>query len=460
MKPRSRVERRFCDLANTMQPYSGESDVIEWAKCNVFKKESYYLKHRWSSEIWCQCCGHREPCQEGFLNLWADGWTCPHCGAETDVVAYDKRVNGGNTSVQVTVFDVVDNVQCMRAFEVFRDNVGVPETKFSIYEIYQCWVNDDGRDVITTRRYSRSAFYFRWDYGSEYSIGRHCACGTGAYYYPDIYTPEDNWVYPKMRFSKAMRGVGLTKNTVMALIKSRDSLPEVFSYMMKEPYLESLNKTGYRKLYLYFLTHREKKFLDYRHAVNICHRNRYPIDSPDMWVDYMDDLIELGLDTHNAHYVCPQDLFEAHRKMLARVERKRNKEEFEKRVKDIANEEPKYRDRLQAFFGLCFVGNGFNVVCIKSVKEVFYEAKELHHCMFTRDYYKKTDSLLLSARNTVTGEPIESIEVSLRNLCVLQCRGDHNKKSRYHDKIISVVNKHMPDIMAIANGMAKTDNNF
>lgn len=450
MKPRSRIEQHFCDLANTMPPYSRSHEVIDWAKENAFPSISYYWKHRWSSEIWCQCCGHREPCEDSLLVMQAAGYTCPKCGAKTSVEPYNRINPSTNLGRYVTVFDVVDGVQVLRAFEVFRENTGNSETWYGIAELYQCWINDNGREVITTRRYSRSPYHFGWDYSALYSIGHHNSGGSGYYSYDDVYTPGENYIFPKMKFAKYFRNVRLTKRTVMSLMKTnRSDITQTLAYVLNEPYLESLKKTGYENLYLHLLRTR-KKFSDYRASVNICHRNCYHIPNPDLWLDYIDNLRELGLDTHNAHYVCPANLLEAHKQMLARVERKRSKIEFENRMSDIAKEEPQYKQMRQAFFGLCISGNGFNVVCIKSVKEVFYEAKALHHCMFTNSYYKKQDSLLLSARSSDTGEPIESLEVSLRDFSILQCRGDHNKETDYHKQIVEVVSQHLPDIRALA----------
>lgn len=462
MKPRTKLEKRFCDLANSMPEYSRIQDVIEWSKTNVFPAESYYWKHRGKNqEIWCQCCGHREPCDDSFLVMESAGYTCPHCGAKTKVKNYSRGRNRTpealNISRYVTVVDVVDKQQVLRVFDIIRGNSGNEPTTFESREIYQCWIDDKGHEVVTTSRYSRSLFYFHWDYGSEYHIGRHYSSSVGYSYYEDIFTPGDNWIYPKMKFSKYFRTVRLTKKTVLSLTNtsSRSELPQTLAYLLKYPYLETLQKTGYNKLYLYLLGCR-KNFSNYRHAVNICHRNKYPIDQPDLWVDYMDDLIELGLDTHNAHYVCPADLKTAHRQMLARVERKRNKVEFEKRMNAIASEEPKYRNMRKPFFGLSFIGEGFNVVCISSVKEVFFEAKTLHHCMFTHAYYRKEGSLLMSARSNETGDPIESLEISLRDFKILQCRGDHNCDSPLHNQIMSVVESHLSDIRAIAERTTRT----
>ena len=62
----------------------------------------------------------------------------------------------------------------------------------------------------------------------------------------------------------------------------------------------------------------------------------------------------------------------------------------------------------------------------------------MHHCVFSNAYYLKEDTLILSA--TIEGKRIETIEVSLRTLEVVQSRGVCNKNTEYHEQIVNLVN--------------------
>ena len=62
----------------------------------------------------------------------------------------------------------------------------------------------------------------------------------------------------------------------------------------------------------------------------------------------------------------------------------------------------------------------------------------MHHCVFDNAYYLKENSLILSA--TIEGRRIETIEVNLDTLKVVQSRGVCNKNTEYHDQIVSLVN--------------------
>ena len=78
------------------------------------------------------------------------------------------------------------------------------------------------------------------------------------------------------------------------------------------------------------------------------------------------------------------------------------------------------------------------VICVKvieSVKDMILEGRAMHHCV--GGYHTKKDSLILSA--TINGKRIETVEVSLSQMKVVQCRGVCNSNTKYHDRIIKLV---------------------
>ena len=68
----------------------------------------------------------------------------------------------------------------------------------------------------------------------------------------------------------------------------------------------------------------------------------------------------------------------------------------------------------------------------------------MHHCVFTNEYYLKKQSLILSAR--IDGKRIETIEVLLETMKVIQYRGLQNKNTEYHDRIIDLVHRNIKQI--------------
>lgn len=71
------------------------------------------------------------------------------------------------------------------------------------------------------------------------------------------------------------------------------------------------------------------------------------------------------------------------------------------------------------------------------------EGKKMHHCVFAMGYYKRKDSLILTARSAADGKRIETIEVNLKTFKVVQSRGACNTNTPYHEEIINLVNKNI-----------------
>ena len=65
----------------------------------------------------------------------------------------------------------------------------------------------------------------------------------------------------------------------------------------------------------------------------------------------------------------------------------------------------------------------------------------MHHCVYTNEYYKLSDSLILSAR--IGEKRIETIEVSLKTFEIVQSRGVCNKNTEYHNSTIGLVKQNI-----------------
>ena len=66
----------------------------------------------------------------------------------------------------------------------------------------------------------------------------------------------------------------------------------------------------------------------------------------------------------------------------------------------------------------------------------------MRHCVYENGYYKKDDSLILSARDH-DGNRIETVEVSLKTYDVVQSRGVCNKNTEWHNEIVNLVRSNM-----------------
>lgn len=206
---------------------------------------------------------------------------------------------------------------------------------------------------------------------------------------------------------------------------------------------ETLTKAGRTEHLRYFLS-RARKIDEYWQAYKITLRKGYDITDIALWCDYVDMLKRLGKDTLNAHFICPEDLHEAHDRVQQKLQTKEDKEaEARRRQKALENEE-RFQTLKAPFFSITFTDGTIEVRVLESVAEYMEEGKALHHCVFTNEYYLKEQSLILSAR--IDGKRIETIEVSLETMKVIQCRRLQNKSTKYHDRIIDLVHSNIKQI--------------
>ena len=120
---------------------------------------------------------------------------------------------------------------------------------------------------------------------------------------------------------------------------------------------------------------------------------------------------------------------------MAKRNLQRERERTEQQRKKAIEDEKNYLKTKGIFFGLVFSDSLICIKVIESVKEMEEEGRMMHHCV--GGYHNKANSLILSA--TIDGKRIETIEVSLKTLKVVQSRGVCNSNTEYHDRIIRLV---------------------
>ena len=77
----------------------------------------------------------------------------------------------------------------------------------------------------------------------------------------------------------------------------------------------------------------------------------------------------------------------------------------------------------------------------------------MHHCVFNTGYYKKPESLILSARTRAENERLETVEISLKDYTIHQSQGLYNVNSPRHEEIQSLVMGAMPQIRQMATAV-------
>ena len=164
----------------------------------------------------------------------------------------------------------------------------------------------------------------------------------------------------------------------------------------------------------------------------------------------------IGCDLSNPHFVCPDNLMHTHDWALharqALEAKRKSKAEHEKeiqRIKCAMDKNEKYIKARSCFFDMNISDNLISCHVLQSVDEFYEEGTAMHHCVYANKYYDKPNSLILSAR--INDKRIETVEVDLKQMKVVQCYGACDKFTLYHDRIVNLVNNNMNTIKQCMN---------
>jgi len=173
------------------------------------------------------------------------------------------------------------------------------------------------------------------------------------------------------------------------------------------------------------------------------------------YLDYFKACTDLEIDMTQDKNLFPHDfkhwhdtrIDEAHERKAEIDERER-----QKMFANFANVASKYLPLQE------FSKNGFVVIIAKSPADLEEEGEFLHHCVGRGSYSQKflrEESLIFFIRKKKTPEtPIATLEYSLENHQILQCRGDHNKTPQksllnfVNDMWLPFANKQLKQIAA------------
>ena len=303
--------------------------------------------------------------------------------------------------------------------------VGQPPV-YAHIEAVQRWIAPDGRSATFARLRPMGFFVHGWSWSSALELRTE---NDGKY----NITPTR--IYPRQRLIPELRRSGYGKQ-----------LPDVTPFdlihlLLSDSKAETLLKAGQTALVRLF-ARTSRRIADYWPSIRIAMRNGYFIGKPTEWCDYIDLLRFFGKDLHNARYVCPADLSTAHDLYTARKRRHIDMERRREERQKAAEREASFIEAKGRFFGVEFSDGEICIKVLDSVEAIRQEGEAMHHCVFTNGYYLKADSLILSA--TIDGKRIETVEVSLKRMEVVQSRGVCNKNTPYHGQILKLMKGNMP----------------
>ena len=431
MKPKTRIQKEIARLSKRLPRLTEEQKAYAFRHC--FKH--YAIKRANGTNI-CTECGHSWKSGHDLADTIC-GCACPYCGMELEALRTRKSVFSENEYFSIVT--TCKQYQVIRFFFVKSRYKAGQAAEYSVFEVVQRWIAPNGKTTTIARLRGMSIMYYDlWNECSDMEV-RKCQ-ELRAYDINPICT------YPRQRFIPELKRNGF-KGDFHGISPVR-----LFKALLSDPRIETLMKGGEIEGMKYFLVNpriADECWASYL----IAKRHKYQIDNLSMWCDYLRMLKKLGQDLRNPKSICPEDFIVAHDNATRKIEALHEKEraadrrrwEAERREREQQRQLQRKKDaedfiaNKSKFFGLVITDEEIIVKVLESIDEYYNEGKVQNICVFGSEYYKKADTLILSAR--IGSEIIETVEVDLRTLKVVQCHGKYNQDTEYHERIIDLVNK-------------------
>ena len=416
MKPRTKFQQQVAEASKKLPQIT--QNQIDWAYQNCIQ---HYGKKTKKGVVSCLECGHSWTDKEVVKHC-----VCPNCNMKISIIETLQRVF--KQTEYLCIISICNGFQVLRFFYVDCYAKVGKKAEYFHSEVSQKWIAPNGKFATIAKLRIMSYYRDVWNFGSKLELRQDNR----------IYSVMPTCTYPKKQVIPQLKRYGFKGNF-------HEIAPfELFQTLLTENKAETLMKIGETKLLQYFAVRGFRNIDKYWASIRICVRNNYKISDVSIWRDYIDLLYFFNKDLHNAKYVCPADLKAEHDRYVKKkqqyIEKQRNEES---KIKALEDEET-FKALKSKFFGLYFSDGEIQVRVLESVREIYEEGKVMHHCVFANDYHLKPDSLILSA--SIEDKKLETIEVSLSQCKVLQSRGVYNKNTDYHNRILKLVTKHIPEI--------------
>lgn len=417
MKPKNKFQQHILELSKRLPKITEPQK--RWAYKHCF---DHIGKRNAKGIITCLECVHswqdnNSPLADAIL-----GCKCPNCNIQLDIKTTRKRV-----FKEIEYFGIITTYgtfQVIRYFHISVYRKAGEQARYSCSEVVQRWLSPNGKEAVIARLRGMSIMYYDlWNFGSKLEIRP----------YHRAHDIEPIHFYPRQRVIPEVRRNGFNG-------EYHDIHPlALFRSILTNNKAETLLKTGQTNLLRYFIRYSAKDINPYWNSIRICMRNGYIIEDGSIWCDYIDQLNFFDKDTNSPKYVCPDNLHKQHDLYMKKKKAYIERQQLEEKRQKARENEAKFKELKAKFFGISFTDGTIQVRVLESVNEFMEEGRAMHHCVFNGEYYLKENSLILSA--TIDGKRIETIEISLKTLKVVQSRGVCNKNTEYHDQIINLVNK-------------------
>ena len=412
MKPRNKKQQHIVELSGRLRPLT--TPQMNWALNSTVSHYGYRLK---SGMCTCMKCGHE------WFETRKGMCLCPECGTHIEIKDTKERVIREKS--YFNVITTIEDYQVVRMFLMIVEMRKGMKVKPAYLEIGQYFIDPKGNKTVVGLQRTLGYYIDSFAFGSPLEI----RCDNEAFQ-----RISNEWVYPRIKVTDTIKRNGFKGSC------HHIHPVTLFQELLTNPKAETLMKANEIEL-LRYLCYRPTYKTDietYWNTIKIVNRNGYKVNNSQMWIDSIKMLERCGRDIQSPKYICPANLQEEHDRYLRKVHILEDKKKRAEDIRKAQEREASFKEQKEKFFGIRINDGEIEVKVLESVEEYRQEAESQHICLFSAAYDQREDSLIFSAR--IDGRIIETIEVDLKTLKVVQSRGVCNQNTEYHDRIINLIN--------------------
>ena len=410
MKPKNKIQSRLVELSGQLSPLT--TTQMEWAFRNTHEHFAYRLKN---GKCTCMDCGAE------FTETRDGRYFCPECGTQLEIKDTKERVIKQKS--YFVVITTKEEYQVVRMWMLLSEMRKGAKAKPAYLEIGQYWIDPQGRKTVIGLQRTLGGYYFdTFAFCSPFEIRRDNEA---------FWRIADEWVYPRIKVIDTIKRNGFKGSCHHIHPVS------LFQQLLSNPKAETLMKSNEIEL-LRYLCHHPEDVDKYWNTIKIAKRNGYKFKDVRMWFDYIKMLERMGRDLNSPSLIAPQDLKTAHDIYVAKVNRQRIKEQREKERQQAIEDKAKFEELKSRYFGMAMTDGEIEIHSIDTIDDYYKIGESQSICCGTAKYFLKENTLTLTAY--IGNKQRATIEISLDDYHIIQCRAFANGICEYTEQIAGIIN--------------------
>ena len=409
MKPRNLKEKHIVELNGRLRPLT--TPQRNWALNSTINHYGYRLK---TGMCTCMKCGHE------WLETRNGMCLCPECGTRIEIKDTKERIIRDKS--YFNVITTMEGYQVVRMFLMIVEMRKGMKANPAYLEIGSYWIDGKGHTTVVGLQRTLGHYIDCFAFGSPLEIRRDNEA---------FQRISDEWVYPRINVTDTIKRNGFKGSC------HHIHPVTMFQELLTNSKAETLMKANEIELLHYLCLH-PKEVDEYWNTIKIARRNGYKFKDAKTWFDYIKMLERMGRDLHSPSLVAPKDLKHAHDEYVEQVNRQRMKVQREANRKKAEADQAEFEKLKGRFIGLAMTDGTIVLHTLNSVAEYYDEGTKQHICVGSAGYYLKADTLVFTA--TMEGRTIATVEISLKDYSVIQCRAFANQVCEYTEQIAGIIN--------------------